>query len=99
MRSPETRRKYQIKCRYGISADDYDRLFDEQDGKCAICSREPVAWQGKWKGRLPRLVVDHDHDTGRVRGLLCGSCNRALGILGDNLAGISRVAAYLFRAR
>lgn len=58
---------------YGISTEEYDRILEAQDGKCAICGRKPT---GK-----KRLAVDHDHKTGAVRGLLCageGRCNEGL---------------------
>ena len=62
------RRKYH-KWVYGLSDDEYQRLWDEQKGLCALCKK-------------PRtLVVDHDHTTGRVRGLLCYGCNGGLGML------------------
>ena len=60
-------RKGNLRRHYGITPEEYDRLFDTQGGKCAIC------------GELPRrLVVDHNHETGKVRGLLCFKCNNAL---------------------
>jgi hypothetical protein len=70
---------------YGISPEEFATLIAEQDGKCAIC-REPP--NGKANGRarsghLPSLHVDHDHDTGKIRGLLCGPCNTGLGLFRD----------------
>lgn len=53
-------------CKFGITPEQYDRMLADQNGVCAICERPP-------KNR--RLAVDHDHDTGRVRGLLCWWCN------------------------
>ena len=52
---------------YGIPRGEYERLLQAQDGRCAICTRRP---------RARRLAVDHDHHTGRVRGLLCYTCNK-----------------------
>lgn len=71
---------------YGIGIDDYEKMLEQQSGMCAICSRPP----GK-KG----LVVDHDHVTGRVRKLLCGLCNTALGLLRDDPALLETAAAYI----
>lgn len=51
---------------YGINEDQYRAMFAAQDGRCAICARRP---------RRRRLAVDHDHNTGQVRGLLCFTCN------------------------
>jgi endogenous inhibitor of DNA gyrase (YacG/DUF329 family) len=60
-----------LKSLYGITVDDYDHMFALQGGVCAIC--KDVCGTGR------RLCVDHDHNTGRVRGLLCMSCNQKLG--------------------
>jgi len=66
----------QIQSKYNISADEYDALEAAQLGVCAICHLPQVA------GR--RLSVDHDHETGRVRGLLCSTCNSGLGMFKDD---------------
>jgi hypothetical protein len=60
---------------YGITVRDYYRLLVAQEFKCGICSKERTDRCG--------LVVDHDHVTGRVRGLLCSGCNRAIGLIGE----------------
>lgn len=68
--NPHKVREYELRSRYGISSEEYDRLLQEQGGACAICA-----------GSCPtgrRLAVDHDHETGRVRGLLCATCNQRL---------------------
>lgn len=74
--NPESRRRAHIRHRYGIDPDDYDALRAEQGGVCAICKREQHGSPGHWKNIL---CVDHDHDTGRVRGLLCNDCNLMVG--------------------
>jgi hypothetical protein len=72
---------------YGISAEDYQRLLEAQDGKCAICRRKPGA---------KRLAVDHDHTTGEVRGLLDRGCNRdVLGHLREDTEALQRAIEYL----
>jgi hypothetical protein len=76
-----------LKTRYGITAEDYDRMMDEQGGACAICKAECRIGL--------RLAVDHDHDTGKVRGLLCTHCNQAIGKLHDDPALIRKAADYL----
>lgn len=65
-------REYDYQSTYGISIAEYNELFTEQDGCCAICDRH----QSEFKRRL---AVDHCHDKGRIRGLLCHNCNLALG--------------------
>jgi len=77
------RKAYHYQWRYGITLEELEQLKQKQKGLCAIC------------GENPGDQLDHDHDTGKVRGLLCIICNQALGLFGDNLPGIMRVVAYL----
>lgn len=70
---------------YGLDRDEYDQLLAEQGGVCAICKNDDVK----------ALAVDHCHETGRIRGLLCNKCNRGLGLLGDSYDAILRVLDYL----
>lgn len=81
------RRERELPKTYGITVAEYESLLLSQAGVCALCER-PCASNR-------RLAVDHDHDTGRVRGLLCISCNQALGKLGDSAEAIARVIHYL----
>lgn len=76
--------------KYGLSVDAYKRLRAAQGGRCAIC-REAVAAGGYAK----RLCVDHDHDTGAVRGLLCRTCNLGIGFLRDDPGRLRAAIAYL----
>jgi hypothetical protein len=80
-----------LKALYGIGLPHYEELLHAEEGRCAICARPP---RGK---RL--LDVDHDHDNGRVRGLLCGNCNRAIGLLDENPELFDRAKEYVFRFR
>jgi hypothetical protein len=75
--------------RYGLSVEAHDALLEVQGGRCAICKGFDVT------GR--RLSVDHDHATGRVRGLLCGSCNRGLGLFKDSEQFLTAACSYLKR--
>jgi hypothetical protein len=88
--TPEQRRGWRLKLRYGITLDQYDAILERQGGHCALCAYTPGP------GALA-LSVDHCHATGHVRGLLCSHCNRAIGRLGDSEAAIQRVLAYLSR--
>lgn len=74
---------------YDISAEEYKILYEAQGGRCAICRRAT--------GATRKLAVDHDHKTGKVRGLLCKPCNRyGLGFFArDNPEVLERAAAYL----
>lgn len=80
-------KKARTRARYGHDAlVRHDLLWEAQQGRCAICGRE---------GRAGTLEIDHCHETGVIRGLLCGTCNTTLGWLGDNEAGVRRFLAYL----
>lgn len=61
-----------IKARFGITPADYDKMYREQKGRCLIC----FAHQSELR---TRLAIDHDHEAGQIRGLLCGPCNTKLG--------------------
>ncbi len=78
-----------IERKYGITRAQWDAMREAQNGVCAIC-RVP----GR-TGRHSKLVVDHCHETGRIRGLLCGPCNVALGIFGDTTEALERVLRYV----
>lgn len=80
--------------KYKITQADYDAMLLEQDGLCAICQRPETETR---KGTLKRLAIDHCHVTGRVRGLLCSSCNHAIGKLKDDPALVRRALEYLER--
>lgn len=71
--------------KYGLSPEDYDRMFAEQEGKCAICNQPERA---KLRGKIKALCVDHNHQTGEVRRLLCLGCNVKLGWLENNLTAV-----------
>lgn len=82
-------RRIALKASYGITPDDYARMYKRQNGKCAIC-RTPDPGQGR-----KHLCIDHDHKTGVVRGLLCHTCNRALGLLSDSVKVLDTASKYL----
>lgn len=72
---------------YGIGKNDYDIMLEQQKGLCAICGLPEKVIHPQSK-RLQPLSVDHSHNSGKIRGLLCGSCNRALGFLKVDNFGI-----------
>jgi len=81
-----TRRAYKLEKLYNLTPEDYDRMLKAQGGACAICRVVKPAKN--------RLSVDHDHATGKVRGLLCVPCNRALGYF-ENIEWLPKAQTYL----
>jgi Recombination endonuclease VII len=71
---------------YGLTLEQYEKLVELARGRCGICKKKRV------------LHIDHDHRTGKVRGLLCSPCNQALGIFGDTRYGLARAMRYLTRS-
>jgi hypothetical protein len=85
---------------FGITLAEYNDILAAQNGVCAICGNPPTIIMGvrsRRKGRAvrPRLVVDHDHQTNAVRGLLCTPCNRGIGFLNDDPKRIRAALDYL----
>lgn len=84
------KRKSILKCKYGITIDQYNEMLSINNGGCYVCGKIPkntTAWD--------RLCIDHNHITGKTRGLLCHSCNRSLGLLGDNIDRLKNIIIYL----
>ena len=79
---------YNLRRQYGISLTQYEQMSIDQEGRCLICRTSKHDLK---KG----LVVDHDHETSRVRGLLCNSCNRGLGFFKDSLTLLYNALNYL----
>lgn len=89
-------RKYWLKM-YGLTPETYDALLEQQGGVCAICQM-PERYIDARTGNPRRLAVDHDHQTNKVRGLLCGRCNRSIGQFADDHERLARASDYLRRA-
>lgn len=77
-----------------ISREQYDELMIAQDNKCAICDKPETVVRRK-DGVVSPLSIDHDHDSGKIRGLLCMRCNNALGFFDDNLDRMMKAVTYL----
>ena len=73
---------------YGIALDDYEKMLEEQGGGCAICGKTE-----EQEGR--RLAIDHCHASEKVRGVLCGKCNQALGMMDDDSERLIKASKYL----
>ena len=76
--------------KYGITQADYEAMLVAQDGRCAICGR-----RGSGTKQHDRMSIDHDHGTGRVRGLLCRSCNKGIGYFDDEVERLDAAIEYL----
>lgn len=86
-RHPEVGRRHDRKRKYGITDDQFDSRFKAQGAACGICRTEdpgPLGW-----------TVDHDHSTGKFRGILCNACNKAIGLLRDDPALVRAAESYL----
>lgn len=80
------RKNCELKKAYGISLEQFNRMYEKQHGLCAICNKEI---EGK------SCHTDHCHETGQVRGLLCSKCNRGIGNFNDNSSLLKRAADYI----
>jgi len=77
---------------YNMTPDDYYRMYENQNGVCKICSLPETKGRG---AKNKRLAVDHNHKTGKVRGLLCGNCNTGIGLLKDDAKILALAVKYL----
>lgn len=81
--NPSVFRATRLKTRYGLTFEQYSEMYEAQSGMCALC------------GEKAAVDVDHCHETMRVRGLLCRSCNVGLGLFGDSIERLVDAIAYL----
>lgn len=78
--------------RFGITRHEYAELFHRQNGVCAICAKPETATRN---GKVKALAVDHNHTTGKIRGLLCSDCNTGIGKLKDDRNVLLSAVKYL----
>lgn len=101
--NPERALDAHLRRRFGITLEEYNAMLADQGGVCAICGNAAAIYSSpggrRRQGRQvkPRLVVDHDHITGEVRGLLCVPCNRGIGFLRDDAEIVGNALKYLER--
>jgi len=96
-KTPTMRKKQRacrLKLRFGMTVEQYDEIFETQNGVCAICGQPEIV---KNRYGWARLSVDHDHKTGEIRGLLCQKCNSALGFVNENIPVLQSMINYLGR--
>lgn len=90
--NPRASRGSKLKSTYGITIEQYDAMFISQGGICLICGCPETV---KRNGKIKNLSIDHNHVTGKIRGLLCQKCNQALGLLGENPVTINSLLKYI----
>jgi hypothetical protein len=83
-RNPDYQKNRDLQRQYGLSREDWQKMFDDQQGLCAICG-----------DTMKRIVVDHDHISDKVRGLLCNNCNLGIGLLQDDSRILESAFKYL----
>ena len=81
-----------LKREYNLSMEQYDQLLSQQNNCCMVCHKNQVLFKKK-------LAVDHCHETGKIRGLLCDGCNRGLGFLKDSIEVLESAITYLKNSR
>lgn len=91
--NPDKAKNSDLKKRFGITLEDYERMFAEQGGVCKICGQKESSHQRD--GSPSSLVVDHCHETQKIRGLLCHHCNRGIGLLKDDPEILMSAIKYL----
>jgi hypothetical protein len=88
----EFHREVNLMQKFGLTLEDYDLMLEEQNGVCAICGEEETSIR---LGKTKLLAVDHDHETGEVRGLLCARCNMAIGLLNEDIDILKSAIKYI----
>lgn len=90
---PVENRNNLLKYKYKLTIEEYNKMLEKQDNVCAICLLDEQGLNNS--GKKKRLAIDHNHETGEVRGLLCTKCNMALGRFDDSIEKIERALNYL----
>jgi hypothetical protein len=80
------------KHRYGVHGGTVDKMFESQGGKCYLCDKEMERYSGRKKNAMH---LDHNHETGEIRSLLCMKCNTMVGVIEANKVDIERIKKYL----
>lgn len=91
---PDYEHGVSISKQYGISKAEYQTILSKQNGACAICKSGETSICNR-SNKIRRLTVDHCHTTGKIRGILCSRCNRALGFFKDDIENLHSAIKYL----
>lgn len=89
---PDKRIDARLKNKFGLTLEEYKKILERQGGQCYVCARIPEEYRNK-EARM--LAVDHCHSSGKIRGLLCGNHNRALGMIKDSIEALEVLIHYL----
>ena len=95
------RERKRIIAKFGITLEEYNNLLEQAGDKCCICGRQfleitgEIGFRHKQAGRLQTKYLDHNHTTGKIRGIICGRCNAGLGCFEDDIEIINRAINYL----
>jgi len=90
--NPDVYRRRYMRTHYNITLEQYDQIFEEQQGYCAICGKSETT---KMNNVIKRLAVDHNHKTGQIRGLLCQRCNQIIGLAQESIQILDSAKNYL----
>jgi hypothetical protein len=90
LRGKESHRNNRLKAKYGITLEEYNKILKSQGGVCKVCGT------GDPGGKYGIFHVDHNHKTGKIRGLLCNECNRGLGAFKDSIWSLIKAIWYLY---
>jgi len=93
-KNPDACKRSDLKKRFGISLETFNAMKEKQQHCCAICGQPETAIDHRTK-KLRDLAVDHNHNTGEIRGLLCTRCNTAIGLLQDDIDLLAKAISYL----
>ncbi len=92
---PVKNRDYNLQYRYGITLEEYNTMLEEQNGECAVCGTDDPKGRQSGRGKVKGFYVDHNHETGEIRGLLCNNCNRSIGLFNDDPSILEKAVLYL----
>lgn len=90
----KTKRNGILRRNFGLTREQYETMYKNQNGLCAICKKEEIQIR---RGSISRLSVDHHHETRQVRGLLCSCCNMGLGSFGENIKTMELAIEYIVK--
>jgi hypothetical protein len=90
----DKQRNSYLKKNYGLDTNGYEKLLNIQQGGCAICGKKSDTYLPQCK-KNKKLAVDHDHETGKIRGILCENCNRGIGLLSHSIELLKNAMDYI----